>query len=133
MQNWEEFIYTKLAKKKSPHKSSQFFANVPSSSRDFFPKYQKMLIFHRQLLLNNTNNFPWAKILGKRKHVIAFIYLLENEEIDILCKTEYNNCVKPLIRECTLSMLERGPESFTDFWKTFRSPGDHRPKYFMSQ
>ena len=57
---------------------------------------------------------------------------MENEEIDILCKTEYNNCVKPLIRERTLSMLERGPESFTNFSKPFRSPGDHRPKYHGS-
>ena len=78
MQNWGEFIYTKLAKKKkNPHKSSQFFASIPSRSRDFFQKYQKMLIFHRQPLLNNTNNFPWVKILGKRKHVIVFIYLKE--------------------------------------------------------
>ena len=26
-----------------------------------------------------------------------------------------------------------GPEGFTIFLKVFRSPGDHRPKYFMAQ
>ena len=36
------------------------------------------------------------------------------------------------IRECTLSMQEGGPESFTDFSKKVRSPGDQRPKYFMA-
>ena len=26
-----------------------------------------------------------------------------------------------------------GPEGFTNFFKKIRSPGDHRPKYFMAQ
>ena len=68
---------------------------------DFFPKYQKIFVFHRGLLLSNTNNFPlWVKILGKRKHVIFFKYLKElfvEWSIDILCKNKYNNCVKLLI------------------------------------
>ena len=49
---------------KFPHKSCNIFSNIPSGSRDFFPNEQKMFIFHRHLLLNNTNNFPWVKILG---------------------------------------------------------------------
>ena len=36
------------------------------------------------------------------------------------------------IRECTLSMQEGGPESFTDFSKKVRSPGDQRSKYFIA-
>ena len=63
-----------LSKKKNSRKSLQYFANIPSR-RDFFPVQQKMFHFHRQLLLNNWNNFPWVKILGTRNHVIIFIYL----------------------------------------------------------
>ena len=37
MRNWVGFIYTKFAKKKSPHESLQVFAHIPSRSRDFFP------------------------------------------------------------------------------------------------
>ena len=36
MPNWAEFIHAKSAKK-CPHKSSHFFTNIPSGSRDFFP------------------------------------------------------------------------------------------------
>ena len=35
----------------------------------------KNVYFHWRLFLNNTNNFPWVKILGKWKHAIVFIYL----------------------------------------------------------
>ena len=37
------------------------------------------------------------------------------------------------LRERTLNMKEGEPEDFTNFSKKFRSPGDHRPKYFMAQ
>ena len=38
-----------------------------------------------------------------------------------------------VIREHTLSMWEWGWRVLRSFQKNFRSPGDHRPKYFMAQ
>ena len=59
-------LYKTCKKKQNSHKSLQFFANIPSRIRNFFPNWQRMFIFPKQPLLNNTNNFPRIKILGKR-------------------------------------------------------------------
>ena len=37
------------------------------------------------------------------------------------------------LRECTLSMWEESQSVLQIFQRKCRSPGDHRPKYFMAQ
>ena len=59
-----------------------------------------------------------------------FLNLLENFRLVLLMK---DLLIKKRVRERTLSMQEGGRSVLQIFWKIFRSPGDHRPKYFMSQ
>ena len=59
-----------------------------------------------------------------------FLNLLENFRLVLLMK---DLLIKKRVRERTLSMQEGGRSVLQIFRKIFRSPGDHRPKYFMTQ
>ena len=60
-----------------------------------------------------------SSIVGEWKHQKVYYYQVSSKYLQV--------------REHTLSMQEEGPEAFTNFSKKFRSPGEHRPKYFMAQ